>query len=303
MSKVSVVLPTYNCASYVIAAVESVLQQTSTNYELIIVDDGSTDETEQVLAPYLRNYGNIRYIKQENKGHAGARNTGIRAALGDYIAFIDSDDKWLPEKLQEQVQAFEEDPEVGLVYCNVYGFGENQEVRVRGPQLTLEQLQEYSGYIFDNLYFRKIIITTTTVMIRKNCIDDVGIFDENMTRYGSEDRELFLRVLWKYKAKYINKPLAMYRNRSDSEGQNYEKMIKGQEYVYEKITSLYGLPQSAKRAVMSKMYQEWAREFYAKGRFADGLTNQVKAIRANPTDMNAYSALKRYIGFLVNRPT
>ncbi len=303
MNKVSVVLPTYNCARYVGAAVESVLQQTYKNYELIIVNDGSTDGTDQALAPYLCNSGNIRYIKQENKGHAGARNTGIRAAAGDFIAFIDSDDKWLPEKLQEQVQAFEEDPEVGLVHCNVYGFGENQEARVRGPQLTQEQLQEYSGYIFDNLYFRKIIITTTTVMIRKNCIDDVGMFDENMTRYGSEDRELFLRILWKYKARYVNKPLAMYRNRSDSEGQNYERMIKGQEYVYEKITSLYGLPQSAKRAVMSKMYQEWAREFYAKGCFADGLTNQVKAIKENPVDMNAYLALKRYVRFLISRAT
>ncbi|ABB32243.1 glycosyl transferase family 2 [Geobacter metallireducens RCH3] len=303
MNKVSVVLPTYNCGTYVGVAVESVLQQTYSNYELIIVNDGSTDETDQALAPYLCNNGHIRYIKQGNKGHAGARNTGIRAATGDVIAFIDSDDKWLPEKLGEQVQAMEEDPEVGLVHCNVYGFGENQEVQVRGPLLTQEQLQGYSGYIFDNLYFRKIIITTTTVMIRKSCIDDVGMFDENMTRYGSEDRELFLRILWKYKARYVNKPLAMYRNRSDSEGQNYERMIKGQEYVYEKITSLYGLPQSSKRAVMSKMYQEWAREFYAKGRFADGLTNQVKAIRANPIDMNAYFALKRYARFLFSRAT
>lgn len=133
MNKVSVVLPTYNCGTYVGVAVESVLQQTYSNYELIIVNDGSTDETDQALAPYLCNNGHIRYIKQGNKGHAGARNTGIRAATGDVIAFIDSDDKWLPEKLGEQVQAMEEDPEVGLVHCNVYGFGENQEVQVRGP--------------------------------------------------------------------------------------------------------------------------------------------------------------------------
>ncbi len=303
MSKVSIILPTYNCAKYVGAAVESVLNQTYRNFELIIVDDGSTDDTDEALAQYISNNNKIRYIKQENKGHAGARNTGMAAATGDYIAFIDSDDKWMPEKLDEQVWVLQEDPEVGLVHCNVYGFGENQEVRVRGSQLTQEQLNDYSGYIFDNLYSRKIIITTTTVMIRKKCIDAVGMFDENLTRYGSEDRELFLRILRNYKAKYVNKPLAMYRNRSDSEGQNYGNMIKGQKYVYEKITKLYGLPLSAKRAVMSKIYQEWAREFYAKGHIADGFNNQLKAIKENPTDMDSYLTLKRYLSFLFNKVT
>jgi glycosyltransferase involved in cell wall biosynthesis len=303
MNKVSVVLPTYNCAEYVGATVESVLNQTYKNYELIIVNDGSTDDTNQVLAHYIDNNSTIRYFKQENKGHAAARNAGISTATGDFIAFIDSDDKWLPDKLDAQVRAFEEDPEVGFVHCNLYGFGENQEVRVRGPQLTQEETDQYSGYIFDNLYFRKIIITTTSVMIRKECIDAVGMFDENLTRFGSEDRDLFLRILREYKAKYINKPLAMYRNRSDSAGQNYKKMIIGQEYVYEKITKLYGLPHCAKKEVMSKIYQEWAREFYAKGRFTDGFTNQVKAIKENPVNMDSYLALKRYVKYLINKTT
>jgi len=301
MKKVTVILPTYNCAKYIGAAVESVLNQTYKNYELIIVNDGSTDETDQALAQYLgSNNSTICYIKQENKGHAGARNAGMTVATGDFIAFIDSDDKWLPEKLDEQIRAFDEDPEVGLVHCNLYGFGENQEVKVRGAQLTQEQIEDYSGYIFDNLYFRKIIITTTTVMIRKECIDAVGVFDENLTRYGSEDRDLFLRVLWRYKAKYINKPLAMYRNRSDSAGQDYEKMINGQKYVYDKISKLYNLPPKSKITVMSKLYQEYARSFYSEGLFYKGLTHQIKAIKENPVDINAYFALKRYVRYLFN---
>jgi glycosyltransferase involved in cell wall biosynthesis len=299
MEKVSVILPTYNCAKYVGAAVESVLKQTYTNYELIIINDGSTDDTDEVLAQYISN-NTILYIKQENKGHAGARNTGMTAATGTFIAFIDSDDIWLPEKLEEQIRACENDTEIGLVHCNVYGFGENHDAQVRNSLLTKEQIDEYSGYIFDNLYTRKIIITTTTVLIRKQCIDDVGMFDENLTRYGSEDRDLFLRILWKYKAKYVNKPLAMYRNRSDSEGQNYEKMIKGQKYVYDKISSLYNLSGKTKREVMSRLYQEWAREFYSKGCLISGIANQFKAIWENPVDINAYLAFKRYFRYLVN---
>jgi glycosyltransferase involved in cell wall biosynthesis len=303
MEKVSIILPTYNCANYVGAAVESVLKQTYKNYELIIINDGSTDNTDEIVAQYISDNSSIHYIKQENKGHAGARNTGMTAATGTFIAFIDSDDIWLPEKLEEQVRACEKDTEIGLVHCNVYGFGENQNMQERNFWLTNEMIDEYSGYIFNNLYSRKIIITTTTVLIRKQCVDDVGPFDENLTRYGSEDRELFLRILWKYKAKYVNKPLAMYRNRRDSEGQNYEKMIKGQEYVYEKITKQYGLPHSAKKTVMSKIYQEWAREFYAKGRFAEGFTNQFKAVKENPVDIDAYLALRRYVSFLINKVT
>lgn len=301
MNKVSVILPTYNDAKYVGVAVESVLNQTYENFELIIVNDGSKDDTDLVLAPYISNNSAIRYIKQENKGLACARNTGIASSTGDFVAFIDSDDKWLSEKLNAQVQAFVEYPEVGFVHCNLYGFGENQDVKVRGPKLTEDEIDQYSGYIFDNYYFRKIIITPTSVMIRKKCFDEVGVFDENLSRLGSEDRDLFLRILRKYKALYLNKPLAMYRNQSNSMGQNYEKMIKAQEYVYEKITKLYGLPLTSKNEVMSKIYQEWAREFYVKGRFAIGFNNQVKAIRENPVDIDAYLALRRYVRFIINK--
>lgn len=301
MYKVSVILPTYNRGKYVVEAVESVLRQTYNNYEIIIVDDGSTDTTEDILKRFVKNNNNIQYIKQSNKGHAGARNTGLLAASGDLIAFIDSDDIWLPEKLEEQVKECEKDPDVNLVYCNVYGFSEHKKPEVRDPQLTEDQLKDYSGYIFDNLFYRKIIITTTTVLIRKKCIDSVGMFDENLTRCGSEDRDLFLRILWKSKAKYINKPLVLSRILSGSAGDNYQRMIKGQEYVYEKITRMYGLPAKAKDVVMSKVYQEWSRSFYSKGIFWDGLNNQLKAIIANPSDINAYLSIKRFARHLTVR--
>lgn len=301
MEKVSVILPTYNSEKYLCDAIESVLNQTYRDLELIIVNDGSTDGSELIIKAYQSKYSNIIYLKQTNKGHAGARNTGIQAATGTYIAFIDSDDIWLPEKLEEQIKEFALDSEVGFVHCNLYGFSEDKKPKVRGLPLTENQLKKYSGHIFEEYFFREIVITTTTVLIKKSCIDDVGMFDENLSRYGSEDRELFLRILWKYRAKYVNRPLALYRNRADSAGQNYEKMIKGQQYVYHKITKLFEMPYSAYRNVMSKVYQEWAKKFYSNGLFTNGLFNQIKAVGNNPIDLDAYLLLKRYFRYLIDR--
>lgn len=289
MPNVSVIIPTYNCSQYISEAIESVLNQSFQAFELIIVNDGSTDRTDEVIKKYLDSFPDkIKYIKQENKGHAAARNTGIKASGGEFIAFLDADDLWLPNKLAAQILVFDKNPDVGLVHTNCYGFGGPGGTYLGRYWMTPEQIQKHSGYIFFEHYFRTIRITTSTVMIRKKCLDEVGLFDENLSRLGSEDRELFLRILWKYHAVYIDKPLGKYRDRSDSSGQNHEKMIKGQKYVYEKITKLYKLPNSYKRKALSSVYYEWASAFYESFQFQQGYTLQVKSILYNPSNPHNY---------------
>jgi glycosyltransferase involved in cell wall biosynthesis len=120
--KVSVVIPTYNCSSYLKEAVDSVLNQTYRNYEVLVVDDGSSDGTRCTLEPYL---DTINYIYQENRGAPAARNTGIRAATGEFIALLDADDVWLPEKLQLQMEYFESHENCSLVYTDMKTFDEH----------------------------------------------------------------------------------------------------------------------------------------------------------------------------------
>ena len=123
MPEISVIIPTYNYANYVRDAVESVLNQSYKEFEIIVVDDGSTDGTKKVLEP-LKN--RIRYIYQENRGLPSAYNTGIKASKGEYIAFLDSDDLWLPEKLKLQKKYFDDNPAVGMVICNGYLFNDTE---------------------------------------------------------------------------------------------------------------------------------------------------------------------------------
>lgn len=301
MARVSVIIPTYNCSQYIAEAIDSVLNQSFLDFELIIVNDGSTDDTEEIISRYLNNPSDkIRYINQENRGLAAARNTGIRRSSGEFIAFLDADDLWLPNKLSAQISVFDQYANVGFVHTNCYGFGGPYGTYVNRFWMNAEQIKNHSGLIFWNLFFRKIRITASTVMLRRKCLDRIGHFDEALSKLGSEDRDLFLRILWEYEAVYINEPLAKYRDRSDSMGQNYGKMIKAQRYVYDKITKLYELPNSYKRKALSAVYHEWASESYNLFKFRRGFSLQLKAIFYNPGNRMAYLITKKMMKQLWN---
>ena len=120
-SLVSAIIPTYNSVNYISEAINSVLNQTYKNCEIIVVDDGSTDNTRKTVENYIRKYPHkIKYFYQENKGPSAARNKGIKEARGNYIAFLDSDDLWLPDKLEKQISLFMKDVSLKLTYCGGY---------------------------------------------------------------------------------------------------------------------------------------------------------------------------------------
>ena len=196
----SVVIPTYNRAKFIGRAIRSVLDQTCDDYEIIVVDDGSTDATPRIV----RSFGpQVRYIRQRNRGPSEARNAGIRAARGQYIAFLDSDDRFLPNKLAENKAYFETHPECKFLYSWYYD--------VRKGRRFLQKVKQYADLdqFRYKLYRRAFTIRTSTVVVHRSCFDHVGLFHPAY-RY-SQDWDMWLRLAAYYRGHCIRKPLALYR--------------------------------------------------------------------------------------------
>lgn len=233
MLKVSIVMPVYNMERFISQALDSVLAQTYKNYELIIIDDGSSDDSKRIIKKYIKNFENsvsIIYLYQKNQGVACARNTGIRSSSGEYIALLDPDDVWLPNRLLEGVKVLDMNPTVGLVHANIIYIdevGSQTGVPLRNAFLL-------SGNIYKNILLRKGHISCSTVLFRRSCLDEIGLFDEHLTYLGCEDRDLWLRIAAKYQFYYIAKELAYYRRVVGSMSSNFEKMLQGRYYVVDK---------------------------------------------------------------------
>lgn len=188
MEHVSIIIPTYNRADVIANSIQSILDQTYKQYELLIVDDGSTDDTASVIESLYNE--RIRYIKlPENKGVAAARNEGIRQAKYDYIAFQDSDDYWHKDKLEKQMDFLTKHPEIALLYCP-YECQKNDGSVIIVPNNDIP-LSEKQGNIYEYM-LRRNTIGTPSVLLRKEALDKSGYFNETLTCL--EDWELFLRI-------------------------------------------------------------------------------------------------------------
>lgn len=199
---VSVVIAAYNAADFIGETLESVLAQTYPDYEIIVVDDGSMDRTADVLEQFGEA---VQYIHQENRGQPAARNVGIRAARGRYIAFVDADDLWMPEKLERQMGLVEkENP--AWVYADMIAF-ESKTGRTAfraGEGNTLHE-----GNIFRPLLLGNFIASQP--LVRRDVFDDVGYFNEDPATHNGEDWEMWLRIAAEYPVACVHEPLACYR--------------------------------------------------------------------------------------------
>src|SRR5688572_4229057 len=183
--KVSVIIASYNYGRFVGQAIRSVLDQTWRDREVIVVDDGSTDDT----AAVVRTFGDsVRAIHQANRGLSGARNTGLRAASGQYVACLDSDDLWLPDKLARQVAVLDARPDVGLVYADAVYFDD-----ASGTSLGRhgERYRHADGHVTADLITRGNFIPSPTPLFRRAAVDVVGDFDETLRH--SEDWDMWIR--------------------------------------------------------------------------------------------------------------
>lgn len=198
---VSVVIATYNMARYLPLAVRSVLDQTYKRIEVLIVDDGSTDDTQTVMEPFLDN-PRVRYDTQENKGQATAKNHGVRESSGDYIAFLDADDIWALDKLDAQLPLLSRSETVGVVYSRFICIDET------GKELTVADHELFRGRVSGPLLIRNFIGFGTSI-VKRECFERLGGFKENV-RMGI-DYDLWLRFSTRYEFDYIDRPLLYYR--------------------------------------------------------------------------------------------
>lgn len=201
MPKVSVIIPTYNQGKFITATIESVLNQTYRDFEIVVVIDGSTDDTKL----RLEKFGNkIKIIEQERSERAVARNNGVKHSSGEYIAFVDSDDIWKPEKLEVQIPVLEEKKEIAVVYSaceRIDEYGNKIKTAER-------QTQGYSGNISKKLLLRNFVVSATPV-VRREIFEKSGGFITKYVPY--EDWELWIRLSAYGNFMFINSPLASYR--------------------------------------------------------------------------------------------
>lgn len=213
---VSVIIPAYNCATYLVETLDSIFSQGYANLEVIVINDGSKDNTLEIAKAYQKK---LVVIDKQNEGPACARNVGLKAAKGKYISFLDSDDYWLPGKLITQVEYLENNPETGILYGAFFQWRHNAAGVFPEPKSFLQQRvdvlldEEKSGLIYSKLLL-KSMIHIITVLARKSVLDEVGFFREDL-RLG-EDYEYWIRASRQTRIDKLTMPMALYRMHNKS---------------------------------------------------------------------------------------
>ncbi len=236
MHRVSVIIPVYNAGKTIREALDSVLAQTYRDFELIIVNDGSTDDSDAVIHRYITDgRGDITCVAQKNKGAAAARNAGIRIARGELIAFLDADDLWDTDKLKTAVDALEARPEAMMVFSDMRH-------SVDGKMIHASYLHERgyrhvsSGQVYDNLLKENFIFTPTVVM-RKSVFATIGYFDESLKI--AEDYDLWLRVARDHEVLFVDRPLVTRRRLGANITENREVYALSAIRLKEKLLNIH----------------------------------------------------------------
>ena len=235
MVKVSIIIPVYNGERYVSEAIDSVLNQSYKDFEIIVIDDDSKDNTSNILRTYGKK---IRWKSQENKGQASALNEGIKMAKGRYIAYLDADDVCLPERFENQVKYLDEHSNVGLVYSDRYQIDENGKIQ------WIIKSQPHDNFIL----LQKNYIPRSAVMHKRECLDEVGLFDESIT--GDDDWDMWIRISEKFEMGYMDKPLVKYRVHGENISLTRPKRLDRGRYI--------------KMRILEKAYERRERPFWLK---------------------------------------
>lgn len=267
---VSVVIPAYNVAPFIGEALDSVMAQTFTDFETIVINDGSPDtqELERVLEPYMER---IIYLKQENGGAGAARNAGLRVARGEFVAFLDADDAWLPNFLSEQVTFIKSGEGYDFVYADAVLFGDSP--KAKG---TIMQREPSVGPLtFESLLGERCIVNTSSVVARRQPILDVGLFDETLR--NSQDFDLWARLAKRDGARmsYQKKVLVRHRVRAGSLASDGINSVEGELKVLDKISRRSDLTTSERSTLArtvalrrASVAVDWGKRRLQEGDFA-----------------------------------
>ena len=290
---VSVVIPAYNCSPFIAATVESVLSQTLSSFEIVVVNDGSPDtrELEAALQPYS---SRVRYFSQENRGPSAARNLAIRKAVGRYVAFLDSDDVWLPNHLADQVQHLERAGELGLVYAN------NEQVDEDGyASKAFDHVPQNGPVTLESLLAERCTVNTSSVVVVREALLDAGMFDEEMRR--CEDFDLWLRLASMGVKIAYDPGVQMLHRLRNGLSSDRELMKRARKQVYNKVLATFSLTDEQKNLVNRKIREldkeielEAAKRHLSAGSYDEalGAIERARSISGDPRLGLAKNALQ-----------
>ena len=279
MPFVSVIVPTFQRPEFLRAALQSVLRQTFKDFEVLVVDDGSPMDP----APLVNALDDprIRYFRhQSNRGEAAARNTGLRSARGDYVAFLDDDDEWLPEKLRWQLDVFaRSSPEVG---CVTGGF---VVVRAHDGQVLREDIPTQRGDLLGQLLVRNIVGPPSTVILRRDCLDRVGVFDESIA-FGV-DYDLWIRLAERYHFECV--PAVVTRYTVHAGQMSNDPLVWGR--GHEDLLRKHGGKLRRDHRREGRFYLRLGRSLSLRGHVREARRALLTAIRHDPLQPRAYAFL------------
>jgi len=296
MAAVSVVIPAFNSAQYVGAAIQSVLDQAELPAEILVVDDGSTDQTRTVVRDYP-----VKYIYQQNAGPSAARNTGIFNSTGEFVAFLDADDLWLRQKLARQLSAFRKHPEAGFSFSTVWNLYDGTNPSISREPYFPPQLQHWlrrqrpqgenaCGSVYE-LLLQKNCVATSSVVIRRSLIDRVGPFDIGLR--GCEDYEYWIRLARLSPAVFIKEPTSRYRivesGLSGDWQARYDRFYETAIQVLEAHGRAF--PSRAVRKAMGVSLADYAFYCLTAGRDSDARVLSRRALGTYPTVKGAKTFL------------
>lgn len=257
---VSVIIPAFNAAGYIVGALDSVFAQSVTDYEVILANDGSrdTERLEQAIQPYA---SRITYLTQENRGPSAARNLGIRHARGEWLAFLDSDDAWLPHYLAEQLKLLRSHPALDMVYCDATLEGDTS---VAGK--TFMQICPSTGPVtFESVLVEQTQVLTSGTVVRRRTVTAAGLFDEEIR--CSEDHDLWLRVLHAGgKVAYQRQALLRRTVRPDSQGSAPGGLFAGEIQSLKKLDQTLDLSPSTRALLAQRLRKIQAALAFIEGK-------------------------------------
>jgi glycosyltransferase involved in cell wall biosynthesis len=289
MAHFDIIIPAYNGAKFLSSALESVIQQTYPDWRIILVNDGSTDETPAIGKAFQQRLGpKMLFISQENRGLSASRNIAIQHSTAPLLALLDADDIWLPNRLEASRRCFENN-QVGLSYGFV------SLIDIDGNILHTQNLQDQldDGCISSAIYTRSVNLPCPTISFRRQCISEVGGFDEDMR--ASEDRDLWLRIALKYEVARIPEVIALYRVSSGSMSDDLDRMFRAQLKFIEKhrVSSAFSIEEH--RLAVSSVYRQHAETFGQRGRYWMAFEYAVRAFLTRPSTGNLRAAIRSFI--------
>ncbi len=285
--RISVITPTYNRAGFIAEAVQSVLDQSMGDFEHLIVDDGSTDDTRMVLEPFLED-PRVHYFYQDNQGQSVARNKALSCAKGEMVCFLDSDNVWLPGKLESQIRAMEENPDTDVIYGDTIIIDEN------GNELSRKNMKRYSGHIAAQM-LKDNCVSMNTTMTRRHCFEEMGGMSGK--RRVADDYDLWLRFSSKYRFLYIPEFFVKYRVMSDQISSDKRRRFDTNEQIIHDFLKMYpdAVTNRQAREGLSVFYSRKARYYASAGDRLTAFGSISRAIFYQPFGRIAWRGLFRVL--------